>query len=121
MIPNITAMLAASTIAIAMIGPAGNAHANDLRLAADILNGDRGGYYEPAPYGRYDAPGPVYAEPGPVPPYGVPPYGLPPRPRAPLYAMPGPGYEPAPPCYWTRGEPVWDGYRWRRPRVQVCD
>ena len=26
-------------------------------------------------------------------------------------------------CYWTRGEPVWDGYRgvWVRPRVQVCD
>jgi hypothetical protein len=26
-------------------------------------------------------------------------------------------------CYWTRGAPVWDGYRgaWIRPRVQVCD
>ena len=26
-------------------------------------------------------------------------------------------------CYWTRGEPVWDGYRgvWVRPRMQVCD
>ena len=26
-------------------------------------------------------------------------------------------------CYWTRGAPVWDGYRgaWVRPRVQVCD
>jgi hypothetical protein len=37
-------------------------------------------------------------------------------------------YEPAPvyvapqgPCYWTRGEPMWDGYRWVRPRVKVCD
>jgi hypothetical protein len=28
-----------------------------------------------------------------------------------------------PTCYWTRGRPVWDGYRgiWVRPRVQVCD
>jgi len=24
-------------------------------------------------------------------------------------------------CYWTRGEPVWDGYRWYRPRLQVCN
>lgn len=26
-------------------------------------------------------------------------------------------------CYYTRGEPVWDGYRgvWVRPRVRVCD
>lgn len=37
-------------------------------------------------------------------------------------------YEPvpapmAPACYWTRGAPVWDGYRgiWVRPRIQVCD
>ena len=29
----------------------------------------------------------------------------------------------APRCYWTRGEPVWDGYRgvWVRPRMKVCD
>jgi hypothetical protein len=29
----------------------------------------------------------------------------------------------APNCYWTRGAPVWDGYRgiWVRPRVQVCN
>ena len=28
-----------------------------------------------------------------------------------------------PTCYWTRGRPVWDGYRgiWVRPRIQVCD
>jgi hypothetical protein len=28
-----------------------------------------------------------------------------------------------PTCYWTRGRPVWDGYRgiWIRPRIQVCD
>ena len=29
----------------------------------------------------------------------------------------------APNCYWTRGAPVWDGYRgvWVRPRMQVCN
>jgi len=29
---------------------------------------------------------------------------------------------PPPPsnCYWTLGRPYWDGYRWTRPRVQVC-
>jgi len=41
------------------------------------------------------------------------------------YAEPEPVYvaPPAPRCYWTRGEPVWDGYRgmWVRPRLQVCD
>jgi hypothetical protein len=38
---------------------------------------------------------------------------------APVYVAP----PPPGPCYWTRGEPVWDGYRgvWVRPRVQVCD
>src|SRR5215813_2195623 len=41
---------------------------------------------------------------------------------APVYVAPAPAYV-APPCYWTRGAPVWDGYRgiWYRPRIQVCD
>jgi hypothetical protein len=43
----------------------------------------------------------------------------------PRYYAPAPVYVSPPPvrCYWTRGEPVWDGYRgvWVRPRVQVCD
>lgn len=40
---------------------------------------------------------------------------------APVYVAPAPVY--APTCYWTRGAPVWDGYRgiWYRPRIQVCD
>jgi hypothetical protein len=41
---------------------------------------------------------------------------------APVYVAPAPVYV-APDCYWTRGAPVWDGYRgiWYRPRIQVCD
>src|SRR5262249_6286303 len=40
----------------------------------------------------------------------------------PRYYAPAPVYV-APTCYWTRGAPVWDGYRgiWYRPRIQVCD
>jgi hypothetical protein len=45
--------------------------------------------------------------------------------QQPRYYAPAPVYVAPPPvsCYWTRGEPVWDGYRgvWVRPRVQVCD
>jgi len=36
------------------------------------------------------------------------------------YGPPPAYYGPPPGCYWGRGEPVWDGYRWYRPRVQVC-
>ena len=39
---------------------------------------------------------------------------------APVYVAPEPVY-PVPACYWTWGEPAWDGYRWVRSRVQVCD
>jgi hypothetical protein len=40
-----------------------------------------------------------------------------PPPPAPVYV------EPAPNCYWTRGQPVWDGYRgaWVYPNVRVCE
>lgn len=44
---------------------------------------------------------------------------------APRYYEPAPVYVAPPPprCYWTRGAPVWDGYRgvYVRPRVQVCE
>src|SRR6516225_3933237 len=45
-----------------------------------------------------------------------------PRYYAPVYVAPAPVYVEAT-CYWTRGAPVWDGYRgiWFRPRIQVCD
>ena len=42
---------------------------------------------------------------------------------APRYYGPPPVYvAPAPYCYWTQGEPVWDGYRgmWTYPPVRVC-
>jgi hypothetical protein len=43
----------------------------------------------------------------------------------PVYVVPGPVYAAPPPppvtCYWTRGQAYWDGIRWVRPRVQVCD
>jgi hypothetical protein len=39
---------------------------------------------------------------------------------APAYVVPAPVYA-APSCYWTRSEPIWDGYQWSRRRVQVCD
>jgi hypothetical protein len=47
----------------------------------------------------------------------------PPSPYGPPVVYAGaPDYVLLPPnCYWTRGEPVWDGYRWIEPRVQVCD
>jgi hypothetical protein len=32
----------------------------------------------------------------------------------------GPPPPPPPPCYWTLGQPYWNGYAWVRPRVQVC-
>ena len=45
---------------------------------------------------------------------------LAPRP-VPVYVAPAPVYVVEPRCYWTRGRPAWDGYRWVRTRVQVCD
>jgi hypothetical protein len=38
-------------------------------------------------------------------------------PPPPVYIGPGPS------CYWTRAQPVWDGYRgvWVYPSVQVCE
>jgi hypothetical protein len=43
----------------------------------------------------------------------------------PRYYAPPPVYvmTPAPYCYWTRGEPAWDGYRgvWTYPAVRVCE
>jgi len=42
---------------------------------------------------------------------------------APRYGPPPVYVVPGPYCYWTRGEPVWDGYRglWTYPAVRVCE
>ena len=97
-----TAMVAAATIVVPAVAGSGPAHARD-GVALGVLGGLAAGAIigsavASRPY--YYAPAPVYVEPAPV------------------YAEP-PAYR----CYWTRGEPVWDGYRgaWVRPRVQVCD
>jgi hypothetical protein len=52
-------------------------------------------------------------------------------PPPPTYYYPAPAYAPLPPayvvpalsCYYTPGQPVWDGFRgiWVRPSVRVCD
>ncbi len=36
-----------------------------------------------------------------------------------LAAAPGPYYYHH--CYWTRGRPYWNGWRWVHPRVRVCN
>jgi hypothetical protein len=93
-------VLAAAAIAVAAIQTA-PAHAGSRggALAAGIIGGLAAG----AIIGGAVA-GPRYY--GPPPAYVVEP--------EPVYA---------PRCFWTRGEPVWDGYRgvWVRPRVKVCD
>ena len=98
--------LLAATVSVATVGATlalpVEARADGGRITAGILGGLAAG----AIIGAATAPryyGPDYY-------YGP----------APLYVAPGPAYV-APSCYWTRGEPVWDGYRWFRPRVQVCD
>lgn len=37
-----------------------------------------------------------------------------------LLAPPPPVYY-GPNCYWTRGRPYWNGWRWVHPRVRVCE
>jgi hypothetical protein len=88
-------LVAAATMGAAVL-PAPAQARNGGAVAAGILGGLAAG----AIIGGAAASGPRYYEPAPV------------------YVAP-----PPPSCYWTRGEPVWDGYRgiWVRPRVQVCD
>ena len=72
----------------------------------------------------------------PAPAYGESAYESVPIPPAPIYgeqsygpsvyAGPGcaasvPQYAPATTCYWARGEPAWDGYRWLRRPIRVCN
>jgi len=94
-------VLAACT-AIATVSGPNCAHADGGRSTAGVLGGLAAG----AIIGSAVAPRPYYA---PAPVY-----------VAPAYVEPEPVYE-APACYWTYGRPEWNGYRWVRPRVQVCD
>jgi hypothetical protein len=100
------ALIVAAAAAIAVAGTMSQpARAGDRggAVAAGVIGGLAVGALvgAAAAQPRYYAPPPAYVvEPEPV-------YVAPPPPR----------------CYWTRGEPAWDGYRgvWVRPRVQVCD
>jgi hypothetical protein len=87
-------LVAAATMAVAL-APAPARAGNGGAVAAGVLGGLAVGAIvgSAAAQPRYYAPAPVYVAP------------------------------PPPSCYWTRGEPVWDGYRgvWVRPRMQVCD
>ncbi len=76
----------------------------------DVAAGLIGGLAAGAVIGAATAPRPYYAPP-PAAYYAPPP---------PAYVEPAPAYAP-PACYWTHGEPVWNGYAWVRPRLQVCD
>jgi hypothetical protein len=93
------AVFAIATLADPSAGRAGG---------GDVAAGLLGGFAAGAIVGGALAPRPYYYAPAPV--YVAPP---------PPYAYPAPAYAPA--CYWTRGEPVWNGVAWVRPRMQVCD
>ena len=71
--------------------------------SGDVAAGVVGGLAVGTLFGAAIASGPRYYQPAPV------------------YVAPAPVYVAD--CYWTRGAPVWDGYRgiWYRPRIQVCD
>ena len=75
-----------------------SARAENGQIAAGILGGLAAGTI----LGAATAPRPYYAYP--------------------VYVEPSPVYVERD-CYWTRGQPVWDGWRgaWVRPRVRVCD
>jgi hypothetical protein len=95
------AVFAIATLSSPSPSQAGNGGA----VAAGLL----GGFAAGAIIGAATAPRPYY---GPPPAYVAPP---------PAYAYPAPTPAYAPECYWTRGEPVWNGVAWVRPRMQVCD
>ncbi|HEY6992218.1 MAG TPA: hypothetical protein VH397_00775 [Xanthobacteraceae bacterium] len=83
-----------AAVAISALAVASHAHAGNGGVAAGLL----GGFAAGAIVGTVLAPRP-----------------------APVYVAPAPVYVVEPQCYWTRGRPMWDGYRWVRTRVQVCD
>ena len=90
----------AVTIAVLAVAAPHRANAGSGDVAAGLLGGFAVGAFVGAVLGP---PAPVYVAPAPV------------------YVAPAPVYAGPPSCYWTRGRAVWDGYRWVRPRIQVCD
>ena len=90
-----------TAISISALAAAHPAHAGSGDVAAGLF----GGFAAGAIVGTAFAPrpAPVYVAPAPV------------------YVAPAPVYVVEPQCYWTRGRPMWDGYRWVRTRVQICD
>jgi hypothetical protein len=138
-----SSLLAGSAMAVAALGIQDSYAADILSEAPPIAAPYYGrgyGYqapeypapgYEPAPPPQYQAYGesryesapvpspPIYREPD----YGPPVYAAPgPRAYEPrVYAAPAYQYPPAHQCYWTRDEPVWNGYTWSRRPVQVCN
>ena len=96
-------IIVATGLAAALVGAPIQARAENGQVAAGIIGGLAAGALigsavRPAPPPAYYYPAPAYAP--PPPPYVV----------------------PAPSCYYTPGQPVWDAFRgiWVRPRVQVC-
>jgi len=99
----IIALAAAGTLAAALPSSA-QANCNGCGVAAGVVGGLAAGAIVGSAIANSRA---VYVEPAPV--YVAPP---------PVYAVPPP-YE-GPICHVERQQ-VWDGYRYRTRRVQVCD
>jgi hypothetical protein len=99
---RVLSALVLSILSISVFGMPNAAHAGD---GGQIAAGAAAGFLGGMVLGGALAPRPYYG-PG-------------------YYYGPGPGptyvYD-APHCYWTRGEPVWDGYYrvWRVPSARVC-
>ena len=94
---EIATLVAYATITIAAAATPNAAQAGSSDVAAGLF----GGFVAGAIVGSVVAPRPYYGPP-------------------PVYVAPAPVYA-GPECYWTRGRAMWDGYRWVRPAIQVCD
>jgi hypothetical protein len=104
---TLLALAAAASIAAATVSSPAQADCRGCGVAAGMLGGLAAGAIIGSAIANNPPPPPparVYVEPAP----------------ARVYAEPAPvEYESA--CYWTRGEPRWDGFRWVRPRMRVCE
>jgi hypothetical protein len=93
---KISVIVACATVAMTTITAPTTVQAGSGDVAAGLF----GGFVAGAIVGSAIAPRPYYGPP-------------------PVYVAPAPVY--AGECYWTRGRPMWNGYAWVRPRIQVCD